>query len=74
LKIVEVVKSNEVVEEPFCLNDFTTHINIVDSKENISRTVSKKELRYLAKKLNLEYSNEQIDFAKKIIKAYLAQR
>jgi len=74
LKIVEVVKEDEVEIKPFYLSDFTTQTNNIDNKENISKTVSKKELKYLAKKLNLDYNDEQIDFAKKIIKAYLAQR
>jgi hydroxylamine reductase (hybrid-cluster protein) len=74
LKIVEVVKADEVEIEHFYLRDFTTQVNIIKSKENIVKTISKKELKYLAEKLNLDYNDEQIEFAKKIIKAYLAQR
>ena len=74
MKVIEVVKADEVEVETFCLNDFTTQINSRDNNEAMSKTVSKKELKYLAKQLNLDYNNEQIDFAKKIIKAYLAQR
>jgi len=36
--------------------------------------VSKKELKSLAKKLSLDYNDEQIEFTKKLITAYLAHR
>jgi len=74
LKVIEVVKADEVEIEHFSLKDFTTQVNSINNKENIVKTISKKELKYLAEKLNLDYNDEEIDFAKKIIKAYLAQR
>jgi len=70
LNIAKVVESSKVDIEPFVLNNF-----IVKKKsKNLLKIVSKKELRSLAEELNLEYNSEQIDFAKKIIKAYLAKR
>ncbi len=74
MKVIEVVKADEVEIEHFSLKDFTTQVNSINNKENIVKTISKKELKYLAEKLNLDYNDEEIDFAKKIIKAYLAQR
>ena len=70
MKSVEVVKAGEVEVKPFILSDFTTHTQSNDSM----KTVSKKELKNLAKKIDLEYTDDQIQFAKKIITAYLAQR
>ena len=70
MNIAKVVESSKVDIEPFVLNNF-----IVKKKsKNLLKIVSKKELRSLAEELNLEYNSEQIDFAKKIIKAYLAKR
>ncbi len=70
MKNVEVVKAIEVDIKPFLLNDFINKLN----KKAIVDTVSKKELKSLAKKNNIKYNDEQIQFAKDIIAAYLVQR
>ena len=70
MKNVEVVKAAEVEVKPFILSDF-----IHNSVSNDSfKAVSKKELKMVAKKAGLVYTDDQIQFAKKIITAYLAQR
>jgi hypothetical protein len=70
LKKVEVLKANEVNVKAFILRDF------IQKKEPISamRTVSKKEIKALAKEIGIEHTDEEIRFAKKIITAYLAQK
>jgi hypothetical protein len=70
LKKVEVVKAKEVEIKPFVVSDFT------QSKEKTDRIekVSKKELKRLAKEIGLDYSDEQIQFTKKLIELYLAKR
>jgi hypothetical protein len=70
LNIVKVVNSSEVEIKPFLLKNFIVK---EESKKELKR-VSKKELKSLASEIGLEYSKEQIDFAKKIITAYLAKR
>ena len=70
MNLVKVVKSSDVEVKPFILKDFIVKQN----SKNLLKTVSKKELKSLAREIGLEYSKEQIDFAKKIITAYLAKR
>jgi len=70
LKHIEVVKAGEVEVEPFILNDFIHHAETRKSEKNIS----KKALKHLAKKTGLTYTDDQIQFAKKIIAVYLEQR
>ena len=70
MKNVEVVKASEVEVKSFILNDFM-HNSV--SNDSI-KAVSKKELKIVAKKAGLPYTDDQIQFAKKIIIAYLAQR
>ena len=70
MKNVEVVKASEVEVKSFILNDFM-HNSV--SNDSI-KAVSKKELKIVAKKAGLHYTDDQIQFAKKIITAYLAQR
>jgi len=70
LRKVEVVKSKEVEVKSFSLDDFTQS----KAKSSSMGKVSKKELKSLAKKLGLDYSDEQIEFTKKLITAYLADR
>ena len=61
-----VVKANEVEVKPFLLKDFT------QAKETqcSMKKVTKKELKNLAESLGMEYTDEQIGFAKKLIIAY----
>ncbi len=70
MKKVEVVKAREVEIKPFTVSDF------IHNRENSHRAekVSKKELKRLAKEIGLEYSEDQIQFSKKLIEAYLAKR
>lgn len=70
MKKVEVVKANEVEVKPFIVSDFTQNREKIDRIEK----VSKKELKRLAKEIGLEYSDEQIQFSKKLIEIYLAKR
>ena len=70
MKKVEVVKANEVEIKPFILSDFTQNRENRDRREKVSKKVLKK----LAKEIGLEYSDEQIQFSKKLIETYLAKR
>jgi len=70
LKRVEVVKANEVEVTPFVLQDFTAK----DTEVMVSKPVSKKELKLLAKELGLAYDDEHIAFTKKLINAYIKKR
>jgi len=70
LRKIEVAKVNEVEVKPFILDDFTQS----KAKSSTMRKVSKKELKSLAKKLGLDYNDEQIEFTKKLMTEYLAKR
>ena len=65
-----MVKASEVEVTPFILQDFTAN----DTEISVSEPVSKKELKSLAKKLDLAYDDEHIAFAKKLINAYIKKR
>jgi len=70
LKKVLLVKSDEVEVKPFHLENF-----IQDKTRNTNvKKVTKKELKNLAKKIGLEYSDEEIVSIKKLIEAYMAKR
>ena len=70
MKNIEVLKSSEVEVKPFVLSDFTYH----EETRNSEKSISKKALKRLAKKAGLTHTDDQIDFAKKIIAVYLEQR
>jgi hypothetical protein len=70
LKKIAVVKSSEVEVKPFNLDDFTQN----KAKSSSMGKVSKKELKSLATKLGMKYSDSQIEFTKKLMTAYLAYR
>jgi hypothetical protein len=70
LKKVKVVKVKEIEIKPFIISDFTHNRASLERIE----TVSKKVLKKLAKEIGLEYSDEQIQFTKKLIDVYLAKR
>ena len=67
MKKIEVVKANEVEVKPFVLDDFIQK----DIKQDMTKKVTKKELKYLADDLDLVYDDTQIVFAKKLLNAYL---
>ncbi len=65
-----MVKSSKVEVTPFVLQDFTAN----DTETIASESVSKKELKSLAKELGLAYDDEHIAFTKKLINAYMKKR
>ena len=65
-----VVKANEVDVKPFCLENFTQD----ETNNSVRKKVTKKELKNLAKKIGLAYSDEEIVSIKKLIEAYMAKR
>jgi len=70
VKNVTIVNGSEVEVKPFIVDDFMDR-----KKVNIRQnTVGKKEINRLAKEIGLDPTEDQIDFAKKIISAYLAQK
>ncbi len=74
MKKVKVVKKSEVEVKPFVLSEFI-HDSLKDeSLDKADTKINKKELRVLAERLNLAYTEKEILFAKKIMAAYLAQR
>ena len=67
MKNVTVVKENEVESRPFILDDFT-----VDKAKSVSmKKITKKELKILAKELGLNYDNENLAFARKLLNAHI---
>ena len=70
MKKVEVVKANEVEVTPFVLQDFIAN----DTETSASVSMTKKELKLLAKELGLAYDDEYIVFTKKLINAYMKKR
>ncbi len=65
-----MVKASKVKVTPFILEDFIGSETAIA----VSNTVNKKELKSLAKELNLAYDDEHINFAKKLINAYIKKR
>jgi hypothetical protein len=70
LKRVVVVSAEEVEVKPFLFADFTQGETVSPSEKK----VTKKELKRLAKKIGLSYSDEEIASIKKLIEAYMAKR
>jgi len=73
LKHIEVVKAGEVEVAPFILSDFIHHAHYAETR-NSEKNISKKALKRLAKKAGLAYTENQMQFARKIIAVYLEQR
>lgn len=67
MKKIEVVKANEVVVKPFILDDLIQE----DLRDDVTKKVTKKELKHLADDLGLAYDDAQIVFAKKLLNAYV---
>ena len=67
MKKIEVVKANEVVVKPFVLDDLIQE----DLRDDVTKKVTKKELKHLADDLGLAYDDAQIVFAKKLLNAYV---
>ena len=67
MKKIEVVKVNEVEVKPFVLDDLIQE----DFKDDVTKKVTKKELKHLADDLGLAYDDAQIVFAKKLLNAYV---
>ena len=70
MKKIKVLKEEELELTPFVISDF---MDKEKKKKNIKK-VGKKELKHLAKEIGLDYTDEQIQFAKKLIECYLAKR
>ena len=70
MKKVLVVKAEEVDIKPFHLENFTRN----ETKSSVTQKVTKKELKSLAKRIGLSYSDEEIVSVKKLIEAYMAKR
>ena len=62
-----MVKANEVVVKPFILDDLIQE----DLRDDVTKKVTKKELKHLADDLGLAYDDAQIVFAKKLLNAYV---
>ena len=67
MKRVEVVRAESVKVSPFILGEFTAQT----SASKMDNRVTKKALRSVAKELNIPYDEGCIEFAKKVINAYL---
>lgn len=70
MKRVGLVNANTVEVKPFVLSDFTQG----KAQHSMMKKVSKKELKILAKTLELNYDEAQLIFAKKLLTAYLEQQ
>ena len=70
MKKVTVMKGTKVSKvefTPFCLDDFMP----TEEKKTTLVTVSKKELKTLAKELGLDFDDKSIALSKKLLNAYL---
>ena len=67
MKRVEVVHPASVKVSPFILQEFTSHRTTSDK----DKKVTKKTLRAIAKELKISYDESHIEFAKKMINAYV---
>ncbi len=67
MKKIRVLKAEELEIKPFVFSDF------VQEKVYLKK-ISKKKLKNLAKEIHLDYTDEQIQFAKKLLEHYLATR
>lgn len=67
MKRVEVVSAANMKVSPFVLGEFIAQPNT----SKIDKKVTKKALRSVAKELDLSYKESEIEFAKKVINAYL---
>ena len=67
MRNVTVVKSEDVEVKPFNLRDFGEKKDRVDTL----KVIGKRELKELAKDLNLKYDDKNITFAKKLLNAYI---
>jgi len=65
-----VVDAKELEVKPFSIDDFLED----KIQENFLKSVTKKELKALAKKLDLDYDNAQIAFTKKLLHALVVYR
>ena len=70
MKKVLLVERDEVELKPFHLEKFIQD----ETKNTDAIQVNKKELKSLAKKIGLKYSDEEIVSIKKLIEAYMAKR
>ena len=66
MKSIRVVSFSSVQAKPFRLEDFVEKENSMCA----NHTISKKILKKIATNLGLEYTNEQIEFTKKVMMAY----
>jgi len=78
LKKVEVVKRSQVEVRPFNLQNFIQPKEMpatikYKSMKQVSKSVSKKELKNIADALGLPYEDAQISFSKKLLNEYLKQ-
>ena len=67
MKRVSVVKMNDVEVQPFVLENFAK----AEKSHSQFKKVTKKELKNLAEGLGMQYTEEKIEFTKKLITAYL---
>ena len=65
-----MVDAKELEVKPFSIDDFLED----KIQENFLKSVTKKELKALAKKLDLDYDNAQIAFTKKLLHALVVYR
>jgi len=68
LRKVEVVRAEEVEVKPLDLKRFT--MRYAESSQRV-KTVSKKELKEIAESLGMAYDDARINFAKKLMNAYM---
>ena len=69
MKIVHVVQASSVTVEAFHLETF-----LPMQKQQTTQKITKKMVKKIANRLELNYSESEILFAKKIMTAYLKDR
>lgn len=70
MRKITVVKNVEVDIKAFNMGDFTQD---KETRGSMNK-VTKKELKVLAERLGLTYSEDEINFSKKLLNAYLTKQ
>lgn len=70
MRKISVVKNVEVDIKAFNMGDFTQD---KETRGSMGK-VTKKELKALAERLGLTYSEDEINFSKKLLNAYLTKQ
>ena len=72
MKIVEVVRPEEVEVKPFYPAQFSA-LPMDERSEHLT-AITKKEIKAIAGRIGLSCNHAEVDFAKKVINAYIKEK